>query len=153
MTRILALAIAVVALVAACGGAATSTPGPLTPSPGGFITVRDAWARPASAGMGSAAYLTIVNGQLRDDALVGVSTAAAASAQLHETTTDNGMTGMHPVGSIPIRAGQTVALEPGGFHIMLDDLTEDLQPGGTFQLTLTFEQTGPVTTLVDVRDR
>jgi copper(I)-binding protein len=148
MSRPLVLAIAAVALLAAaCGTSAAPTP-----TQGGFISVYGAWARPADAGAESAAYLTITNGQLQDDTLVGASSPIAASAAVHQTTSDDsGMTGMHPVPSVVIRAGQTLVMEPGGYHVMLTGLQQPLTVGNTFQLTLTFEKTGPVSVAVEVR--
>lgn len=63
-----------------------------------------------------------------------------------------GMT-MQPVSAIDVPAGETVVLEPGGYHVMLLELVEPLEEGQTFDLTLTFEQAGEITVPVEVRDR
>jgi copper(I)-binding protein len=145
--RIVTLILSLAGLVALAGCA---QPQP-SATGGGFITVGDAWARPAGAGQASAAYLRITNGTLDEDTLVGASTSAAASASIHRTTTDaNGMTGMEAA-RLPIPAGQTVRLEPGGYHVMLMGLTGDLTPGGQLELTLTFEHAGPLNVRADVR--
>ena len=94
--------------------------------------IRDAWVRAAQAGGTSAAYLTLTNGRVApDDALVGVSAPDLTdSASLHETTSDaSGMTGMPHMESIAIPAGGTVALEPGGYHVMLMGLKQRPQGG------------------------
>jgi copper(I)-binding protein len=149
MPRSHALLLTAVAWMAvACGSSAA----PLTPSPGGFISVYAASARPADAGADDAVYLTITNGQLKQDVLVGASTPVAARAVINQTATDaSGMTAMHPSGPIMIRAGQDLVLAPGGYHVMLTALKQALIAGTTFPLTLTFEQTGPVTVAVDVK--
>jgi copper(I)-binding protein len=145
--RIVALILSLSSLAAA---AACAQPQPRGTG-GGFIIAGDAWARPAGVGQGSAAYLRITNGTIAADTLVGASTNAAARASIHRTTTDaNGMTGMEPV-TLPIPAGQTVTLEPGGYHVMLMDLTEDLAPGGHVELTLTFEHVGPLNVQAEIR--
>ena len=133
----------------ACGWAAPA-PDALR---GGSLTVRDAWVRAADQGGLSAAYLTIANGGPADDVLVGVSAPdLAASVSLHETTTgDDGMTGMRHVLAIAIPAGGSLALEPGGTHLMLEELQRELVAGDTVQLVLTFERAGPVP--VDARVR
>ena len=146
MIRLVALLSAVVLVAAACAASA----GP-TPTVGGFISVHDAWARPAAKGADSAAYLRITNGQLMDDTLVGASTPAAQAAQVHQTTTESGMTGMHPVDSLRIPSGKDVVFDPGGYHVMLIGLQQDLAVGDTFDLTLTFEQAGAVKVAVEVR--
>lgn len=131
--------------------ACTSSSG--SPSPSGTITVTDAWARPAMSMSGAgAAYLTITNGTAQDDALIAVKTSAASNPELHETTAmGSGMTGMQPVGKVPVPAGQTVKLEPGGYHIMLINLTSELKAGATIQLTLTFEKAGDISVTAEVR--
>jgi periplasmic copper chaperone A len=135
--------------LAACG----SRPASPDALRGGSLAVRDAWVRAADQGGPSAAYLTIANGAAADDALVGVGAPdLSASVSLHETTTrDDGMTGMHHAVSIAIPARGSLALEPGGTHVMLEALQRQLVAGDTVQLVLTFERAGPVT--VDARVR
>ncbi len=62
------------------------------------------------------------------------------------------MMGMREVPGIPVPAGSTVELVPGGYHIMLMDLAEDLVTGEEFTLTLELEHAGAVTVSVEVRD-
>ena len=139
--------------IAACGSSGASSPATSASAAAGGVTVTDAWVRAAQAGGTSAAYLTITNGGSADDALVGASAPDVTdSASVHETTTDSsGMTGMQMTKSVAVPAGQSVALKPGGYHVMLMDLKHDLKAGDTVQLTLTFEQTGPVTVTAEVR--
>ncbi|HRV59099.1 MAG: copper chaperone PCu(A)C [Solirubrobacterales bacterium] len=54
------------------------------------------------------------------------------------------MMGMKEVSQIDIPAGETVTLEPGGFHIMLLDLKGQIKAGDTIPVTLTFEKAGTV---------
>lgn len=150
--------------------------------PAGELEVTGAWARtsPAVATAG-AAYLEIANGTEIDDVLLEASVApeVAAKVELHETIVveDDGDAGMgegssgemgqgetatsmagapmmqmQPVEDIPVPAGETVVLEPGGLHIMMLDLVEPLEVGDTVELTLTFEQAGDVVVEAEVRD-
>lgn len=142
------LAVAVLALVAgACGG-----------SDG--IGVAGPWARtsPAMANAG-AVYMTLTSAE--GDALVGatVDPSIAAEAQIHETVMmgsgDDAMAGamkMQPVARLDLPAGQPVALEPGGYHIMLIDLASLLELGQKFDVTLQFEKSGEKSVTVEVRD-
>ena len=120
---------------------------------GGKLTVTDAWARTSTGmAMAGAAYLTITNGSDQADALLSVTTPAAATPEIHQTTTDaSGMTGMHPVDRVDVAAGKTVKLEPGGYHIMLIGLTGDLKAGTTIELTLKFEKAGEIKVTAEVR--
>lgn len=59
---------------------------------------------------------------------------------------------MRPVEKIPVPAGETVNLQPGGYHIMLMDLAAPLEVGSTIEVTLTFENAGDVKVEAEVRD-
>jgi copper(I)-binding protein len=62
-----------------------------------------------------------------------------------------GMMQMKQVSQITIPAGQTVTLEPGGLHIMVLDLTEQLTDGQTFDVTLEFASGTTLVVPVTVR--
>ncbi len=115
------------------------------------VQVDGAWAR-ASAGAATtgAAYLTLMGGA-QPDTLVGVSTPVAATAQVHETSNDNGIMKMRPVEAVPIPPHQMVTFRPGGYHIMLTGLKHPLAEGQSFPVTLTFAHAVPVTVEVQVR--
>lgn len=128
------------------------------------VIVKDAWARtsPMSTGAG-AAYLTIENTAGTTEKLMSVSVPAsvAASAQIHETVMVDGsgttmagagMMAMREVESVPIPAGGTVKLEPGGYHIMLLDLASPLKNGQKFTMNLGFLNAGVVQIEVTVKD-
>lgn len=67
--------------------------------------------------------------------------------------TDHGNMVMEQVEGIDIPAGESVMLEPGGFHIMLFDLAKPLASGDTVPVTLTFEQAGEIEVDAKVRDQ
>jgi copper(I)-binding protein len=132
-------------LFAACSGPAASGGASASPGASSTITVREAWVRPAAAGAESAAYLTITNAGPADR-LIAVGCTFATSAMLHQTTTDpSGMTGMAMIENLPIPAGATVKLEPGGTHIMLSGLSQALATGATVELRLVFDLAGTLT--------
>lgn len=97
-------------------------------------------------------YVTIINTGEEDDALVSGETDRAERIEIHESAMVNGNARMQPLESaLPIPAGETVALEPGGAHLMLVNLTEDIRLGDVFEVTLEFERAGEVTIEVPVR--
>ena len=123
-----------------------------TSGSGTSLSTSDAWARPASAGAETAVYVTIANTGSSADALVSASSPKATAVELHESSTDmNGMTGMTPVDQIDIPAGQTVALAPGGMHLMVTGLTTGLEVGGAIDVDLVFEHAGTVHVTAEVR--
>lgn len=133
-------------LAAACSGVSREAAADLT--------VNDVWAResPTMGGNG-AVYMVIENGGGEDDALVAVRSRISHFAELHETQMENDVMRMRPVPDqrIEIPAGGQVALQPGGLHIMLIDLTQPLAAGDTFDITLQFEKSGERTLPVMVR--
>lgn len=117
----------------------------------GDLTINHAWSR-ATIGASRPAvfYVEITNAGSADDALTGIATPAAAMPMLHETVVKDGVASMPHAMSVPVPAGQTVKLAPGGYHGMLMDLSAALNVGDSFPMTLTFEKAGPVTVNVDV---
>jgi periplasmic copper chaperone A len=102
------------------------------------VTVSDAWIRGTVAGQKSTgAFMQLKSSA--DTALVGVASAVAKSAELHETKSDGGMMRMRPMDALELPAGKLVELKPGGYHVMLLDLSETLRTGSTVPLTLTFQ--------------
>lgn len=167
--------LAVSALVFAGCGDDEATESPSTESPAVDVTdagitveVSDVWARTSpmmtSAG---AVYMTIQSAKGDELVAVAVDASIAGDAQIHETVTEGGSSDSMPmdtmggasgqmtmqeVGSIMIPAGETVQLQPGGYHIMLLDLAAPLELGQTFELTLSFADAGDLTVTVEVRD-
>lgn len=112
----------------------------------GALTITAPWARAtAGAGRPAAFYVEIRNDGLTDDALTGISTPVAGMAMLHQAVIADGRASMAHVEAVPLPAGQTVRLEPGGYHAMLTGLDAALQPGGQFPVTLDLRQAGKVT--------
>lgn len=118
------------------------------------IHVVDPWVRAAVGGMPtSAAYGLLLNLTAEDDTLIAANTDAADAVELHEMLMGEGdVMRMSPVeGGIPVPAGGTAVLKPGGLHIMLIGLTQALDDGAALNLTLTFENAGEVVIEAPVR--
>jgi copper(I)-binding protein len=126
----------------------------------GEVVITGVWARPTvGAGEGtamgghsghsghamgsttpSAVYMQIANLGDHPIALVAGSSPVAMTVEIHQTTIVNDVASMGEVeGGIEIAPGESVSLQPGGFHIMLIDLMQDLAPGDAIALDLTFE--------------
>ena len=112
----------------------------------GHLKISAPWARatPNGAGVGGG-YLTITNMGTEPDRLLGGATAVAKEVQVHEMTMDNGVMKMRPVaGGLEIKPGQTVTLNPGGYHLMFMKLNQQLKQGEHFKVTLDFAKAGKV---------
>jgi hypothetical protein len=107
------------------------------------IHVADAWARSPMQDVG-AVYFTAHNGAEEADLLIRVSSPVAARSEIHETVEQDGEMVMHPVASVEIGPGQDVRFEPGGYHIMLFELTEALEVDSTITIVLEFENAGEI---------
>ena len=90
-------------------------------------------------------YITIINTGNEDDTLIGASSPVAENVQLHQMKMEGDVMKMNEMpDGIPVPAGQTVALEPGGMHLMMMGLKEPLVEGAVVPLTLTFAKAGTV---------
>lgn len=90
-------------------------------------------------------FLTVTNTGAEDDRLVAVSSEAAGHSELHEMAMEGDVMKMRElVDGLTIPAGETVALKPGGYHIMFMELQHSLEEGHTVSVTLTFEKAGEI---------
>ncbi len=112
----------------------------------GNLTISSAWTRatPKGAPVG-AGYLTITNNGSAPDRLVGGTSEVAGSFEIHEMTMDNGVMRMRPVAQgLELKPGATIALKPGGNHVMFIGLKSQLVQGQHIKATLAFEKAGKV---------
>ena len=103
------------------------------------VDVKDAWVRTSVQGQkatGAFMKLTAKEG----GTLVGVASPVAGVAEVHEMKMDGDVMRMRALpNGLALPAGKTVALTPGGYHVMLMDLKATLPKDSTIPLTLTFK--------------
>lgn len=105
------------------------------------VTVSDAWIRatvPQQTSAGAFMHLR----SAKPATLVAVKTPVAATAELHEMQMNGSMMSMHPVKTVALPAGQDVVMGPGGYHVMLFGLKQQLKDGESVPLTLVVEDAG-----------
>lgn len=103
------------------------------------VEVRDAYARAVPPGQSnSAMFMQLTNDSGTDRALVGAESPVCKAAELHTHIHQGGMMMMRRIDRIDLPAGKTVALQPGGLHVMLIGLKRLLVPGESVDLTLIF---------------
>ncbi len=105
----------------------------------GDIEVHNAWVRPTIKGENAAVYLTLHNHSSEADELIGASSNVANSVEIHESMMENDVMQMHKVDSVPLAADQEIIFEPGGLHIMLIGLKQDLVLGEHIGVVLHFK--------------
>ncbi len=102
------------------------------------VQITNAWVRGTVAGQrGTGAYMDIVS-----DAparVLSATSPVAASVEIHNMKLENGVMRMSPVKDIALEPGKPFRLAPGGYHVMMMGLKEQLKKGGSVPITLTVE--------------
>ncbi len=129
--------------LAGCGGTDSSTDADASPAAAENSTQADAldisdpWVKAADSGM-TAGFGTLSNSSDSDVVVTAAESPAAPMVELHEVVDGDGGMAMQPVeGGFTVPAGGELVLEPGGYHLMLMDLAEPIEPGATVEFTLT----------------
>lgn len=102
------------------------------------VTVSEPWVRatvPQQKATGAFMNLSATT----SSRLVSAKSPVAGVVEIHEMAMDNGIMKMRAIPGIEIPAGQTLSLKPGGYHVMLIDLKQQIKDGETVPLTLVFE--------------
>jgi copper(I)-binding protein len=110
------------------------------------VTVKDPWVRGTVAGQSATgAFMQLASNA--DTSLVAVTSPAAKVVEIHSMAHEGGVMKMRAISALPVPAGKTVDLAPGGYHVMLMDLVQPLKEGDKVPLTLTFaDKSGKKTT-------
>ena len=119
----------------------------------GELDVSAPWSRaiPPAAPV-AAGYLSIHNRGSHDDRLVEVRSTAAARVEIHELRHEDGMARMRQLpDGLPLPAGDTVELRPGGYHLMFITPGEGFVAGSQVDATLVFERAGELAVQFEVR--
>ena len=102
------------------------------------VVVKDAWARATVAQQKSTGIFLQIESK-KDAKLIKAKTDIAEMTEIHEMSMDNNVMKMREVESVTLPAGKLVELKPGGFHIMLMQLKNQVKVGDEIALTLTIE--------------
>ena len=111
----------------------------------GSIKVEHAYTRATMPGQQVAGgFMKIENKGGPADQLVSASSPVASEVQLHEMAMDGNVMKMRQVKDIPVPAGGSVELKPGGLHIMFMNIKAPLTAGETVPVKLKFAKAGEV---------
>jgi copper(I)-binding protein len=118
------------------------------------IVVGPSFARASLPGQNNgAAYLSLKNTSSDTDALIAVTSPAAANVELHAMAMQDKVMRMREVSSIELAPGATVAMQPGkGYHLMLTGLKAPLKAGDKLPLRLQFKHAGTIEMAIPVQD-
>ena len=109
----------------------------------GDVVAQDLWVKSSemsTRGGMTAVYGTLTNNSSQDVVLVGGATEIAGVVEVHEMSMIGGEMMMQEIdGGLVIPAGKSIVLEPGGNHLMLMMLTDDLEAGEEISVTFDFD--------------
>ncbi|MCK9387883.1 MAG: copper chaperone PCu(A)C [Sulfuritalea sp.] len=115
------------------------------------VTVKDPWVRatvPAMKATGAFMQITSV----QDARLVEARSPVAGLVEVHEMAMDKGIMKMRALpNGLDLPAGKGVELKPGGYHVMLMDLKQQMKEGDTVPMTLVIEGKDKKRTTVEVK--
>ncbi|WP_395823959.1 copper chaperone PCu(A)C [Collimonas sp.] len=120
----------------------------------GKLHIGHPYARATVPGQASGgAFLSVENTGQETDKLIGVSSPAAKSVEIHTMSMDGNIMKMREIGEIELKPASKITMTPGtGIHIMLIGLTKPLAAGDKFPMTLTFQKAGNIEVSVHVGD-
>jgi copper(I)-binding protein len=105
------------------------------------VTVTDPWVRGTVAGqMATGAFMKLQSA--KDAKLVEAASPVAGVVEIHEMAMENNVMRMRAVKALDLPAGRTVELTPGGYHVMLMDLKQQVKDGEVVPVTLVVESAG-----------
>jgi periplasmic copper chaperone A len=116
------------------------------------IQVSNAWARTASKDGNGAVYFLLQNHSAAADELTGASSDSAVSVEIHESRMEGDVMKMQQLMSVPLAGKASIEFAPGGYHVMLIGLKQDLEIGGQIELTLHFKEYQDITVSVPVQE-
>ncbi|WP_298441435.1 copper chaperone PCu(A)C [uncultured Ferrimonas sp.] len=114
------------------------------------ITVTEPQVRAMPTGVPNTAGYLQLQAQQEDDALLAASCEGVQRTELHTLLMEDGLMKMRPVEQIPLPQGQTVALEQGGYHLMMMGLQHGASVGQQLQCQLSFAKAAPQTVVFTV---
>lgn len=118
------------------------------------LEISNVWARTALApNENSAAYMTITNSDTKEYEIINVYAPLIANrVELHDSYVDDQkISRMRAIDKIVVPAQSTIELKPGGTHIMLMSLKQELKTGDKFTIKLKIEDVGMKEVEVEVK--
>jgi len=117
------------------------------------IDADDLWLRESIPGQANGAgFGTIYNHGETDMLLLGGSVAVADDIEVHRHVHSDGQMRMERMEALVIPAGKSVTLQPGGYHLMLMNLSRPLTTDEEHEVTLYFSDGTSEVVTVKVRD-
>jgi hypothetical protein len=130
-----------VIFLSACGTPATAD-----------IEPHDPWMRPTLQGENAAVYFQLHNHTETVDELIGASSNAAEIVELHESKMVDDVMQMEMLSSVTLDPDTEVNFTPGGLHVMLINVKEEIKLGDHIGVILHFQTHEDIVLDVSVRE-
>ncbi len=116
-----------------------------------ILVIEDAWIReaPPNASM-MAGYVTIKNNSEEVITLTSAISKQFHHVEIHRTIVENGVAKMRHQKELPIPAGESVKLEPGGYHFMLMHPESAVKADDEVLVTVRYHQKDDLNTTQDL---
>jgi len=101
--------------------------------------------------MTSAVYFVIQNHNAESDELIGAVSDVANAVEVHESKMENGVMMMNHIESVMLEPSVKVEFKPGGYHVMMIGLKQELNVGNKIEVTLQFRNGPDITLTVPVK--
>ena len=103
------------------------------------VTVAEPWVRGTVAQQKATGAFMLLKAD-QDSRLVAAKSPVAGVVEIHEMAMEKDVMKMRALPSgLELPAGKTVELKPGGYHVMLMDLKQQVKEGETIPVTLVIE--------------
>lgn len=103
------------------------------------IQIKDPWVRESLPGMTmTAGYFQLTNLSETQKVIVSAESDCAAKVEIHEHKFVDGLMKMQRVDSLVVKKQSSVMFSPGGYHLMLFDVSTEVKRGHDCQMRLSF---------------
>lgn len=117
-----------------------------------LLQIQDAWTRVAPEGGMSAGFMRLSWKSGQEDSLINFYTDACSRHEIHETyEKGEGMMGMRQIKGLRLVEDEMAELRPGGKHLMLMQLQQNLVAGDSIAVRLDFKKRDAVQIYLPVR--
>ncbi|ACM64457.2 TPA: copper chaperone PCu(A)C [Campylobacter lari] len=100
----------------------------------------------------TAIFLELKNNSDKDIKLIKAQSSLSDTTEIHDHIMENGKKMMVQIPQITIKANSSTELKPGGMHIMILNLKENITPQTKANLTLYFDDNSTIE-LKDIKSR
>ena len=113
------------------------------------IEIEQAYATAPPVGRTFAGYLTIT--AAKADTLISASSPRARAIEFHDHVFEGDLVRMPKLARIELPPGLRKTLQPGGLHLMLFDVVQQVEVGDSLTVHLRFEHAGEIELKLPVR--